>query len=168
MTSAGPTRCVIVGASIAGLTAAAAVAGRFDEVLVVERDRLIDVPEPRRGVPQSGHGHVLLVSGARALEELFPGLAEDLRAAGAVTLADLGTDMTFVRYGVRYRPMLVLPAPKTERRAGLALPVEGDRWLISMGGWHNAGHPESAEDSGRTRGASPIGRWPRWSSAPSR
>ena len=29
-----------------------------------------------------------------------------------------------------------LPSPPTEKRAGLALPVEGDRWLISLGGWH--------------------------------
>jgi 2-polyprenyl-6-methoxyphenol hydroxylase-like FAD-dependent oxidoreductase len=37
--------------------------------------------------------------------------------------------------------VLVLPAPRTERRVGLAFQVEGDRWLISMGGWHNAGPP---------------------------
>src|SRR5690242_19395371 len=84
------TRGVIVGASIAGLTAAAAAAGQFDEVLIVERDRLTDVAEPRRGVPQGEHGHVLLITGARALEQLFPGLAGDLRAAGSLTLADLG------------------------------------------------------------------------------
>lgn len=29
-----------------------------------------------------------------------------------------------------------LPTPPHERRAGLVLPIEGDRWLISMGGWH--------------------------------
>ena len=30
-----------------------------------------------------------------------------------------------------------LPDPPGEKRAGLALPVEGDRWLISLGGWHD-------------------------------
>jgi 2-polyprenyl-6-methoxyphenol hydroxylase-like FAD-dependent oxidoreductase len=30
-----------------------------------------------------------------------------------------------------------LPSPPGEKRAGLALPVEGDRWLISLGGWHD-------------------------------
>jgi 2-polyprenyl-6-methoxyphenol hydroxylase-like FAD-dependent oxidoreductase len=30
-----------------------------------------------------------------------------------------------------------LPSPPAEKRAGLALPVEGDRWLISLGGWHD-------------------------------
>ena len=29
-----------------------------------------------------------------------------------------------------------LPSPPAEKRAGLALPVEGDRWLVSLGGWH--------------------------------
>ena len=30
-----------------------------------------------------------------------------------------------------------LPNPPGDKRAGLALPVEGDRWLISLGGWHD-------------------------------
>ncbi|HEX8768610.1 MAG TPA: tryptophan 7-halogenase, partial [Jatrophihabitans sp.] len=30
-----------------------------------------------------------------------------------------------------------LPSPPAEKRAGLALPVEDDRWLISLGGWHD-------------------------------
>ena len=33
--------------------------------------------------------------------------------------------------------MFSLPSPPGEKRAGLALPVEGDRWLISLGGWHD-------------------------------
>jgi 2-polyprenyl-6-methoxyphenol hydroxylase-like FAD-dependent oxidoreductase len=43
------------------------------------------------------------------------------------------------------RGVLVLPAPRTERRIGLAFPVEGDRWLISVGGWHNGEVPTSDE-----------------------
>ena len=31
---------------------------------------------------------------------------------------------------------LVLPEPPHEQRAGLVLPIEGDRWLVAMGGWH--------------------------------
>jgi 2-polyprenyl-6-methoxyphenol hydroxylase-like FAD-dependent oxidoreductase len=33
--------------------------------------------------------------------------------------------------------VLSLPSPPAEKRAGLALPVEGDQWLISLGGWHD-------------------------------
>lgn len=32
--------------------------------------------------------------------------------------------------------VFVLPSAPREKRAGLILPIEGDRWLISMGGWH--------------------------------
>jgi 2-polyprenyl-6-methoxyphenol hydroxylase-like FAD-dependent oxidoreductase len=32
--------------------------------------------------------------------------------------------------------IFVLPTAPGEKRAGLALPVEGDRWLVSLGGWH--------------------------------
>jgi 2-polyprenyl-6-methoxyphenol hydroxylase-like FAD-dependent oxidoreductase len=38
-------------------------------------------------------------------------------------------------YGVG---LFVLPTPPAERRAGLILPIEGDRWLVAMGGWHGA------------------------------
>ncbi|GLZ79410.1 FAD-binding monooxygenase [Actinorhabdospora filicis] len=31
---------------------------------------------------------------------------------------------------------LALPAPPDELRGGMALPIEGDRWLVSMSGWH--------------------------------
>ncbi|HLL64920.1 MAG TPA: tryptophan 7-halogenase [Micromonosporaceae bacterium] len=45
--------------------------------------------------------------------------------------------------------LLVLPVPPGERRSGLALPVEGDRWLISGGGWH--GDYPAADDAALRR-----------------
>jgi 2-polyprenyl-6-methoxyphenol hydroxylase-like FAD-dependent oxidoreductase len=77
------TRAVVMGASIAGLAVARALASHFAEVVVVERDALPDGPTPRRGVPQDRHIHLLLAAGVRALEALFPGLLDDLAAAGA-------------------------------------------------------------------------------------
>jgi 2-polyprenyl-6-methoxyphenol hydroxylase-like FAD-dependent oxidoreductase len=239
---------LVVGAGIAGLCAARTLAGRFERVLVLDRDELPDSAVPRRGVTQSGHGHVLLVAGQRALDELFPGLMEELVQAGGVRF-DPGTDLSFYRFGLIWpreaselrlvtfsRPLLELairrrvmalpgvsirdgvsvaalvgsggrvtgarldddelietdlvldctgrgarsnhwltalgfptprvgevkvgvgyatrfyrrspgdlvegsavfslPSPPAEKRAGVALPVEGDRWLISLGGWH--------------------------------
>ncbi len=79
----GGGRAVVIGASIAGLTAARALIEHFDEVVIVERDRLPDGPTPRRGVPQGRHIHLLLAAGARALEDLCPGIIEDMTAAGA-------------------------------------------------------------------------------------
>lgn len=242
------SRALVIGAGIAGLCAARALSDRFAEVVVLDRDELPDAAVPRRGVTQGGHGHVLLVSGQRALGELFDGLMDELVAAGGVRF-DPGTGLSFYRFGSIWpsepselrlvtfsRPLLELairrrvaaldnvsirdsvsvaglegaggqvtgarlddgelietdlivdctgrgarsnhwlaalgfPAPRTsevkvgvgyatrfyrrspgdllqgsavfslpsppeEKRAGLALPVEDDRWLISLGGWH--------------------------------
>ena len=34
------------------------------------------------------------------------------------------------------RAMMVLPTAPEEKRIGVALPVENDQWLVSVGGWH--------------------------------
>ncbi len=34
--------------------------------------------------------------------------------------------------------VFVMPTAPGGKRAGLVLPIEGDRWLISLGGWHGA------------------------------
>lgn len=81
---ASGTHAVVLGASMAGLTIAQALGQRYDRVTVVERDHLGDRAEPRRGVPQSRHVHVLQLRGKDALEELFPGLGDDLITNGAV------------------------------------------------------------------------------------
>jgi len=41
--------------------------------------------------------------------------------------------------------LFVLPAPPAEKRAGLILPIEGDRWLVAVGGWHDAFPKSEAE-----------------------
>ena len=74
---------VVVGGGMAGLLATRVLAGHFEQVWVVDRDRLPDRPAFRRGVPQSRHLHVLLGRGLECLEQLFPGFEADLVAAGA-------------------------------------------------------------------------------------
>jgi 2-polyprenyl-6-methoxyphenol hydroxylase-like FAD-dependent oxidoreductase len=76
-------RAVVLGASMGGLLAARVLADFFDTVTVVERDELPDGPGVRRGVPQGRHVHVLLARGAQILDELFPGLLNELVADGA-------------------------------------------------------------------------------------
>lgn len=73
---------VIVGASIAGLLAAAAVAGRYQRVILLDRDALPDTPVLRKGAPQGAHVHGLLEHGQRALEKLLPGIIDEVIAAG--------------------------------------------------------------------------------------
>lgn len=78
---------VVVGASLAGLFTAAALAGSGRRVTVVERDRLEDVAIARRGVPQGGQAHLVLMRGWQAAEALLPGLRQDLIASGAARFA---------------------------------------------------------------------------------
>ncbi|MGW4563980.1 FAD-dependent oxidoreductase [Streptomyces sp. NPDC004561] len=89
---------VVIGASMGGLVAARALAGRFARVTVVDRDSLPGDARDRRGVPHGGHAHALLVSGQSTLEALFPGLTEELVAGGAVPF-DPGSDLLFHQMG---------------------------------------------------------------------
>ncbi len=81
------SRAIVIGGSVAGLLAARALSDSFDEVSIVERDRLADVPEHRAGVPQDRHVHTLWAGGMRAIEQLFPNLEDELRAAGGSPMA---------------------------------------------------------------------------------
>ena len=94
----GRRTAVVIGAGVAGLAAAAALAVRFERVLVLDRDRLPDGPIPRRGIPQGAHPHVLLEPGRHGLESLLPGLGADLQAAGASLLSS-GSEVAFYRQG---------------------------------------------------------------------
>jgi 2-polyprenyl-6-methoxyphenol hydroxylase-like FAD-dependent oxidoreductase len=76
-------RAVVIGASMAGLLAARVLADWYAEVTLVDRDHLPEGPEHRRSVPQAHHAHALLARGQQALEELFPGLTQQLAARGA-------------------------------------------------------------------------------------
>lgn len=78
---------VVIGASVAGLSAAAALAGHADRVTVVDRDALPGEPGARKGTPQARHLHSLMASGQRALDDLLPGVLDDLVAAGAVPVS---------------------------------------------------------------------------------
>ncbi|MFD8201478.1 NAD(P)/FAD-dependent oxidoreductase [Streptomyces sp. NPDC059701] len=82
-------RAVVLGASAAGLFAAA-VLTEFADVTVVERDVLPEGPEPRRGVPQARHAHLVWSGGVRALEELLPGLVDDVVCRGGRLVRIMG------------------------------------------------------------------------------
>ncbi|GAA3627040.1 FAD-dependent oxidoreductase [Streptomyces chitinivorans] len=97
------SHAVVIGAGLAGLTAARALADTYERVTVLDRDTLPAEPAPRRGVPQSRQLHVLLARGAQALEELFPGFLEELLAAGA-TRADTQGEAHWYLDGHLLRP----------------------------------------------------------------
>jgi 2-polyprenyl-6-methoxyphenol hydroxylase-like FAD-dependent oxidoreductase len=43
-----------------------------------------------------------------------------------------------------WRAAVVLPTPPRENRYGVALPIEGDRWIVAVGGWHIDAPPGDA------------------------
>ena len=53
-------QAVVIGAGIGGLTAAGALADRFDQVVVLERDTLPSEPTHRAGTPQARHAPTAL------------------------------------------------------------------------------------------------------------
>ena len=77
-------KAVVMGASIAGLWTARALSDHFEKVLVLERDHLPEGLEYRSGAPQVRQYHGLLQSGLQQMQAWFPGLDEELIAAGAV------------------------------------------------------------------------------------
>ena len=89
---------------MAGLMAARVLSDHFERVTVVERDRFPAEPAPRKGVPQSRHVHALLKRGRVTLERLFPGIQEELVAAGAPSL-DMAADIAWLTpagWGIRF------------------------------------------------------------------
>lgn len=89
---------VVIGGSVAGSFAARVLHDHFDRVIVLDKDDLPDLPEPRRGAPQGVHFHALLARGRMIAEELFPGFDDDLVAAGA-SLRSHAESLVFQPYG---------------------------------------------------------------------
>jgi 2-polyprenyl-6-methoxyphenol hydroxylase-like FAD-dependent oxidoreductase len=81
-------QAVVCGAGIGGLLAARVLSEFYGTVTVVERDKLPDAADQRRGVPQGRQFHVLWSRGADELARLFPGIQDDLIAAGAEVCDD--------------------------------------------------------------------------------
>ena len=77
---------VVIGGSIAGLCAARVLSNCYSRVTVYERDELPGAPANRAAVPQDRHLHMLMARGAAEFESLFPGLLDDMVAAGVPML----------------------------------------------------------------------------------
>lgn len=79
-------RVAIAGGSLAGLLSARVLSEYFDEVLVLDRDEILDHPHNRRLTPQGYHAHILLKGGELAVESLLPGFVEEMVRVGSVPL----------------------------------------------------------------------------------
>ena len=109
---------VVVGASIAGLMTAIALAARGVDVLVVEADPAVGAGcttevaadpldeharrTPRRATPQAGHSHTFLARCRSLLATEAPDVLADLRAAGCRDLALAETRPASVPRGAAY------------------------------------------------------------------
>lgn len=94
----GNQHAVVLGASMAGLLSARALSNHFEQVTVIERDKLPEGPELRKGVPQAAHAHGLLASGYRIMDGYFPGMMDSLCAAGAPR-GDVANGFLWFQYG---------------------------------------------------------------------
>jgi 2-polyprenyl-6-methoxyphenol hydroxylase-like FAD-dependent oxidoreductase len=95
-------RAVVLGASMAGLLTAHVLTNSYGQVIVIDRDQLPETSRHRRGVPHGRHLHALAARGQQALEELFPGLTEELVANGALA-GSLLADARMFLSGYRLR-----------------------------------------------------------------
>jgi len=96
------TRAVVLGGSIAGLFAAKVLADAYDEVHIVDRDKLIGVKGVRRFCPQSHQANGLLARGVQVMEELFPGLTKEMLDYGVPT-GDLSGSCRWYARGFRLK-----------------------------------------------------------------
>lgn len=99
------THAIIIGGSVAGLTAARTLSEHFERVTLIERDAFPEDIAPRPGVPQSRQPHVLLLRGMNILNGLFPGFLEELIAAGAVKV-EIGYRADFIGRDGRRLPSI--------------------------------------------------------------
>lgn len=112
---------IVLGASMGGLLAVRVLSETFERVTVVERDEFPAAAAPRRGVPQGRHPHGLLARGLEVLEELLPGLTDELVAQGGLP-GDLQTDVRWHNDG-----HLLKPRPSGMRGIAVSRPLLEER-----------------------------------------
>lgn len=90
---------VVLGGSVAGLLAARVLSDSYRKVTIVDRDDLNDDVQPRKGVPQARHAHLLQARGLQIIDELFPGVVDELAAGGAPIFDDGDLSRLNVSFG---------------------------------------------------------------------
>ncbi|HJQ03716.1 MAG TPA: hypothetical protein VJ851_19130 [Jatrophihabitans sp.] len=82
-------RAVVIGGSIVGTLAARVLSEFYREVVVLDRDTVLDVYTVRKGAPHAAHAHAFHSRGYDNVMALFPDLPADLAEHGIPT-PDLG------------------------------------------------------------------------------
>src|SRR5256886_5006871 len=94
----GGQHAVVIGASMAGLLASRVLSDHFEHVTIIERDSLPQEIQPRKGVPQGRHVHILLHKGASIMQDLFPDLFSALIQDGSIPI-DTVADFHWYNFG---------------------------------------------------------------------
>ncbi|QHT69652.1 FAD-dependent monooxygenase [Rhodocytophaga rosea] len=89
---------LVIGGSLAGLLAARVLSNHFENVTIIERDPVHNLPESRKGQPQTRHLHGLLVEGLKIITGYFPDLLEGLQTDG-IPIMDMAQTMQWYCYG---------------------------------------------------------------------
>lgn len=76
-------KVIIIGGSIAGLMAARVLSNHFKNVIVIEKDKILEETGFRPGVPQGKHSHFLHTSVAEKLNKFFPNFEKEILGKGA-------------------------------------------------------------------------------------
>lgn len=127
-TKASPPRAVVLGASMAGLLAARVLSDHFGDVVLLERDELLDGAQPRKGTPHAVHPHGLLARGLQVLESLFPGFTRSMLDRGGLVgdmTADVAFDASRERFAACRSAMPALAASRLAIEAELRARVLG-------------------------------------------
>lgn len=90
---------LVVGGSVTGLATVRVLSEHFEQVTLIERDKLPSGLEPRKGCPQAAHPHGLLKRGEQLASELFPDLLPALVAGGAAPV-ESGGNLYWHHFGV--------------------------------------------------------------------
>jgi 2-polyprenyl-6-methoxyphenol hydroxylase-like FAD-dependent oxidoreductase len=96
-------KALVIGGSMAGLLTARVLSDHFDQVILVERDKMQDRPESRKGQPQTHHIHGLLARGFQVLSHYFPDLREGLQKEGSLVIDGARTMRWYCYGGYRAR-----------------------------------------------------------------
>lgn len=105
---------VVLGGSIAGLMTARVLADFYTTVTVVERDVLPQRPVARRGVPHGCSPHIPQVRATQTMEELFPGLLNELVAMGARVWKDGDLSRIWMSFaGHKFQRYGTIPDPES-------------------------------------------------------
>jgi 2-polyprenyl-6-methoxyphenol hydroxylase-like FAD-dependent oxidoreductase len=89
---------IVIGGSLGGLLTARVLSDHFRQVTILERDKVGDAPEVRKGQAHTQHLHALLASGLNVMQACFPGLGGDLAAGGAL-VGDLTEELRWHAFG---------------------------------------------------------------------